>query len=122
MSLSVSATSVLMQLEGGTLCFPTWIADSILIVDHWRPCLLLGSPRPVCFACDRGGLFDPFNIDDERDAAVADHRRLNVAARTNHGGRFVAGAATVEDATRLAGMRQWCAYYRPVPGHGKRAS
>jgi hypothetical protein len=31
----------------------------------------------------RGSLFYPFNIDDERDAAVANYRRLNVAARTN---------------------------------------
>ena len=31
----------------------------------------------------RDSLFDPFNIDDKRDAAVAKYGRLNVAARTN---------------------------------------
>jgi hypothetical protein len=48
---------------------------------------VLGCSRPFALAWSRfsvrGSLFDPFNIDDERDAAVADYRRLNVAASTN---------------------------------------
>jgi hypothetical protein len=65
------------------MCFRIVDRGQHLDTRSLAPCLPLGSPRPLCFACDRGKLFDPFNIDDERDAAVANYGRLNVAARTN---------------------------------------